>query len=362
MAVTLGLYVTFTAWVATSSWVPPLVEQLEAPRLMPFQRLLMIWFAALAIGMALKWIGERWPTWYRMHGTAAVTAVAAILVMVAFVRPLPFVPDNYRGLTEVETTGNEDYALFIDAIDLAEGQRPDGTSIFVIGNKDSWWHHQLWAPVASDAPFYFDDWMWYWTTTHPGPYDYRQGHYFPNPSEALTNEYLGANGISVVVVTDMWESPQNPREAAAGNELLEFVETIGAWDIYTVREPSAIITNGSMVPDETTLGNQHLGATFEDGDGNVVIRRNWFPRWEVLANGEPVEVTKREDGYMEVSVSPGPIEIEVVYTVTAMDWIARAASVLGVAGLLAFNFLGRKLSIYRPQPTPQSGPAGTLER
>jgi hypothetical protein len=144
----------------------------------------------------------------------------------------------------------------------------------------------------------------------------------------------------------MPEAAQSPREAARSSPLLGFVETIGNWDIYQVLMPTSIVTNGQARPAEADVRNEHISATFTDGDGTVVIRRNWFPRWEVYANGEQVPVTHRADGYMEVTVPPGPVEIEVRYGVTAVDWAGRLAAAGGVVGVVVFATVGRR-SIHR---------------
>lgn len=358
MAVTLVLYVLFTSWVATSSWMPPLVEQLEAPRLMPYQRLLMAWFAAAAVGWAAGWAAGRFARSRATATTSAAIMLMSIAILVSFIRPMPFVPQDYAGLSDVGTTASREYADLQEAARVADGLRPAGTSIFVIGNRDDWWHHQLWAPVATDTPFYYDDWMWYWTTSHEGPYDYRHGHYFPNPTLALTGEYFDANGIGAVVVTDMWvPEGQNPREAARASDLLDPVGTYGAWDVYTVSETVPLITNGVETPSSISIDGEVLSAAFDDGDGTVVIRRNWFPRWEVLADGEPVAIERRADGYMQAQVEPGPVSIEVRYRVTGLDWAARGASTLGAVGVVVLAVGGRR---WFPSARPQDDAAGTI--
>lgn len=344
MAFTLVLYVLFTVLVAASSWVPPLVEQLEAPRLMPFQRQLMIYLGAWAVGAGIRQLMTRVSGLKRRLASAAAFMVLALAVLVTFVRPLDFVPENFHGLTPVDTVGVPDFPLLMEAIDEADSLREEGTSIFVVGNRDEWWHQQLWAPVASDAPFYYDDWMWYWTRTHQGPYDYHNGHYFPNPSQALTREYLSANGISVVVVTDMpVPSGAPPREAARSSPLLDLATTVGEWDIYRVTEPTSIVTRGDTLPEEITLSDERITASFVDDGDHVVIRRNWFPRWEAFVNGENVDILHRDDGYMEIAVPPGPVEIDLIYGVTPLDWVGRLAAVAGVVGTLVFAIFGRRL-------------------
>ena len=365
MSLTLIGYMLFTVWVAMSSWIPPLVEQLEAPRLMPFQRQLMIYVAAALVGEGIRSLGGRMPAWQGTAARATAFVVLGVAVLAAFVRPVEMIPERYRGvvaqrdipetfqsLSPISTTGVTEFADFRDAVRAGETLRVQGTSMFVVGNRDDWWHEQLWAPTESDAPFYYDDWLWYWTTTHQGPYDYRNGHYFPNPTYALTPEYFAANGISVVLVTDMYvaQGPA-PREAARANAALEYERTIGSWDVYRVRHATAIVTNGDALPTRIEIQNQRISAAFGEGDGTILIRRNWFPRWEATVDGERVEITKRDDGYMELRAEPGSAEVELRYVVTALDWGARLASVVGVAGLVALVVGGRRLEGWLEQWT-----------
>jgi hypothetical protein len=357
MSLALFGYVLFTIWVETSSRTPPLVEQLEAPRLMPFQRQVMIYLGAAFLGLIIQAATAHWRGWAGAIARASAVAAAALAVLFAFVRPLGVVPEFYRGavasggvpevfqgLSPVSTTGNTDFAQFERAVDGAELLRTPGTSMFIIGNRDDWWHEQLWAPTRTDAPLYYDDWLWYWTTTHNGPYDYHNGHYFPNPTDALTPEYLGDNGVSVVLVTDMFVSQgEAPRAAARTNPNLAFDTTVGAWDIYRVRQPTAIVTNGGALPASIAVNNERITARFDDGDGTIVVRRNWFPRWKATVNGESVEIDQRSDGYMEVHVPAGAATVELRYAVTAVDWAARAASLTGVIVLLIAIVFGGRL-------------------
>jgi len=354
MAVSLVGYVAFTAWVATSTRVPPLVEQLEAPRLMPYQRQLMIWMAVAAFAIAFSWLAGRWGQVRRWSVGPAVAAVLAVGFIVALVRPLSFVPPEYQGLTPVATVGEPEFVQYQGAIEEASDVAPEGTAILAIGNRDDWWHELLWAPLATDKPMYYDDWLWYWNTTHPGPFDYRNGTYYPDPSLALTAEYFAVHGIGAVVVTDRGNIAGVPREAARASDLLAFHETVGDWDVYSVKTPTTLVTNGDAEPASISVSNGRLTASFSDGDGTVVIRRNWFPRWQVYVNGERVPVIHREDGYMEVHAPAGPVEIEVIYGVTTFDWIGRVAAIVGAAGVVAFVIYGRRL-LAGPETTTNAG-------
>lgn len=350
MAVSLVGYVLFTAWVATSSWTPPLVEQLEAPRLMPYQRQLMIWMAVAALAMGLRWVAARWEqvrTWW--IGPVLATAIG-LGFLVVLVKPFGFVTEEYQGLTPVGTVADAEFVQYRQAVIAASDVAPEGTAILTIGNRDDWWHELLWAPTVTDTPMYYDDWLWYWNTRHPGPFDYRDGTYYPDPALALTEEYFEVHGIGAVVVTDRGNIAGHPREKARTSDLLAFQETVGEWDVYSVRQPTPLITDGGEAPSRITVANGRLTAAFDDGDGTVVIRENWFPRWKVYANGEPVPVVHRDDGYMEVRAPAGVVEIDVIYGVTALDWVGRGLAVVGVIGVAGFVAGGRRLLAWPGRP------------
>jgi hypothetical protein len=306
----------------------------------------MIWFGAFAVAAGVRFLTRALGTWSRELLPIVIMGSLAIFIVVAHVRPMGFIPAEQVGLREVSTTGNADYAALELATQHAETIRPDGTAMFVIGNRDegAWWHQQLWAPSYSDARFYYDDWMWYWHARHEGPYDPINGYWFPNPTDALTEEYLGTNGIGIVLVTDMgvpYGAP--PREAARTNPLLTFVKTFGEWDIYTVNTPTSLVTNGDALPSEFSIGNQVITARFDGGDGRILVRQNWFPRWEATVNGEAVEISRRDDGYMELEGPPGAVDIRLEYAVTNLDWAGRLASVAGLIFLGATVWRGRDI-------------------
>jgi hypothetical protein len=268
----------------------------------------------------------------------------ALFVLVAHVQPMDFVAEEQVALRDVGLTGEADHADFKAAVEQADEVLPEGTAIFVVGNRDDWWHQQLWAPSYSDARFFYDDWMWYWHARHAGPYDPANGYWMPNPTDALEGDYLDRSGIGVVLVSDMWvPSGVPPRDSARTNPRLEPVATFGAWDVYTVADPSSIVTHGDALPTEIDVTNHDIRASFDDGDGTVVVRQNWFPRWTATVNGEPVEITRRDDGFMELQVPPGPLEVHLTYGVTALDWAGRAASVAGIVLLAAGIWRGPAL-------------------
>lgn len=335
-----------------------LIEQLEAPRLMPFQRLLMIYLAAFAISQALEALVRFFRIGRRGAVTGGLTGAVAVIVLVLLWGSVWAPPEDYRTL-DADTTADgtflevpgaalqSEFLAFEAAVRVADSARPTGTAILVVGDREGWWHEQLWGPAWSDAPFFYDDWLWYWHTHHEGPYNYRQGHSYPDPAQTFNPAYLQTHAIGAVVVTDMDVSAGavNPRKAANGDPDLEQTATVGEWDIYTVSDPAPLISNGSESPTSVFVEDTRLAAVFGGAAGEVTIRRNWFPRWEAFADGEQVEVQRTGNGYMQIVVPEGTMTVELRYETTFADWSARMAAIagLGVAGLLP--------SVWGPPPS-----------
>lgn len=341
-AVTLIGYAVLTLVL---SWSPDLIEQLEPPRLMPFQRLLVIYFAAFGIAG----IVQRLVTFFRVGrpagATGAVLAVVALIVPILMWGSFWTPPEAYR-TSEPDTTADgsfvpaprarpeSEFVAFQEAVGLAGAARPQGTAILVIGDRGTWWwHEQLWAPSVVEAPFFYDDWLWYWHTDHEGPYEYLRGHFYPDPARTFDAAYLQAHGIGAVVVTSMPVPARatDPKVAAARDSDLNRAGSAGAWDVYTVSEPVAIVTNGEVDGTDVTVEDHHLTARFASASGEIEIRRNWFPRWRAEADGQPVEIQRTANGYMRVTVPPGTTHVELSYATTLADWLARAAALAGVA-------------------------------
>ena len=341
IATAVGLYTMFTIWVARSVNPPPLIEQLEAPRLMPYQRLLMLALAAIVIVLVVQWLTSRLDRRWRELSIAVVVVVVSGYAIGTMIDRPADVPLNENALYAVGTVGNQTFADMEDAVELANDLRPEGTAIFVVGNQQEFWHEQLWAAGIEPGGYYYDDWMWYWHSLQPGPYDPSRGYYMDNPTDALTQEYFDQHGIGVVMVSDMYvPSGVPPRQAAARSDLLELQGTFGGWDIYSVKNSSSLATRGEELPQEIHVGNQEIRATFPDGSGDVVVRQNWFPRWQAEVNGEAAEIERDSAGYMRIEVPDGDVEVVLTYGVTNVDWAARAASALGVLGTGIFAWRG----------------------
>lgn len=339
-AFALVLFVAITVAFSTLDRLGDVIQQLEAPRLMPFQRFLAIYVAAAAAGWAI----ERLASVAKVRGTSLLSA--SVLGLAAFSTILTF--GEAFGELDVKyqqpvlwTTGIPEYGLYTSAIDRAAEFAPEGTAIYVVGDQQSWWHEQLWGPTRTGAPFFYDDFMWYWHEDHEGPYDNQIGHAYHDPEETFNPEWLQAHGVSVLVVTNMPVpvGATDPKDAARTNPNFTYQASSGLWDVYLVNDPVPIVTNGETEPRSLVIENERITATFDSASGEILIRRNWFPRWQGFADGQPVNIQRAENGYMQLDVPEGTHEIELVYAVTGPDWLGRIAAICGVAltGAVAFG-------------------------
>lgn len=352
-------YMVLTAGLSLNAGV---IEQLEPPRLMPFQRLVMVYLAAFGITRLIDLLVRFFRVGRPAIATSVGLATATVVVFGLMWGSVWIPPEDFR-TREPDTTGDGTYVLapgstpqseflaFENAVRLADDARPEGTAILVIGDREQldrrWWHEQLWAPYVTDAAFFYDDWLWYWHTDHEGPYDYLQGHFYPDPAQTFDPAYFEVHGIGAVVVTDMRvpSGAVDPRIAAKASPRLDQAGTVGGWDVYAVIDPTPVISNENATAANVVIENQRLGAEFAGASGDVIIRRNWFPRWEAFADGEPVDISRTDNGYMRITVPPATASVELRYATTGVDWLSRLAVVLGLAmtALLARMWGGGRL-------------------
>jgi len=335
------LYAGLTILLSSGGLGEGVIQQLETPRLMPFQRLLVVYLAAAAIGYGLDWLTRSLPDRSRAPLVSSFLVLCAVAVILSFDGEYGEVPVAHHTtpLPHALTTGREEFVEFSAILAEANEIVPEGQAIYVVEDRESWWHEQLWGPTQAGAPFFYDDWMWYWRNDFDAPYDYRDGHFIPDPVETFTAEWLSSHGIGVLVVTDRQipnEFP-DPREAAASNPLFIHQGTVGDWDLYLVDGAEPIVMNGDIAPTSVSVDNQSIEATFESAEGTVEIRRNWFPRWQAFVDGERVDVTRTGRGYMEIAVPTGTTSVELRYAVNGIDWLGRLAAVTGVGVVVAFG-------------------------
>ena len=340
VAVCLVGYVVLTIVLTDTDARSGPIQQLETPRLMPFQRLLIIYLAAFGAYRVLETAGA----WLRQRWVApSLAAAIGMLAIVATTLPFDRVPLPYQAFAEVEQTGVREFAAFRDAVTMADGVAPPGTAILVVGSRLSW-HEQLWAPLDTDHPLYYDDWLWYWHDRHDGPYIYQQGHSYPEPADALTSDYFQTHAIGAVVVTDRPSTPVNEHDAAAIQDSLTRVAD-GDWGVYTVDDPTTLASLADSRAQEIDVSPHRIEATFPDSNGGgVVVRQNWFPRWQATINGQEVPIERRDDGYMQVQAPAGTIDLQLTYGVTGVDWLTRLAVAAGIVVIAVVAWSQRRPS------------------
>lgn len=324
VAFTLAVYVLMTILLSGLT-VGPHIEQLEAIRLMPLQRALTIYLAALGV-YAILTTAARFADRYRVaivHVGLLATAVVSLLLYVVLDSTPIHASD--RGMYPVLMTGERFFLDQQDAVELADERAEPGTAILVLGSMLSW-HDQFWSFQWSDRPFFFNDWLWYWQKDHFGQYDPETEHAYPDPISTLNPEYLQTHGIGAVVVS------QQLLQAALASPLLEPVSEGADYSVLLVRNPTPIITAAGAQTTGIAIDDQHFSADVSAPSTTFEIRRNWFPRWTATVDGEPATISKDANGYMVVTSATPGTHVEVNYGVDGWDWLGRVLLVLGIAG------------------------------
>jgi hypothetical protein len=300
------IYCALTAYLVLIDWPARWTEQLETTRLMPFQRLLMIAFAAIAVGRLSQLISTRW-------SEVTCAGLAALIPIIYVMAPPGFIPESDRGLVRDGTMAQAGIVDLRTAVELADRTAPADTAILILGTT-AFWHDSLWAPLWSDRLFFYDDWLWYWQREHVGAYDPSLEHAYPVDSSTVDPEYLATHGIGAVVVTG---------EARGSAEAAPFLEQTraGTYDVYLVLNPTSLATIG-IANAPSSIDDEAISVSGIQAGGAVVVRENWFPRWRAAVDGEAVAVVHRPDGYMEVTVPPGSESVVFHYERTTLDWIA----------------------------------------
>ena len=325
-------YCGVTGYLVVVDWPGRWTAQLEPTRLMPFQRLLMISLAAVAVGRIANWVIPRW-------SSIICGGIAALLPILYVLAPSGFIPESDQGLKRVGTMAEPGIVDLREAVEVADaGAEPD-SAVLILGTT-AYWHDHLWATLWSDRLFFYDDWLWYWQREHVGAYNPEIEHAYLIDSSTIEVGYLSTHGIGAVVVTGQ------AREAAAAAPFLTRVRS-GVYDVYLVESPTSLATvNGANVDsaiDDETISVNGIGV-----GGTVVVRENWFPRWQATVDGRDALVTHRSDGYMQVDVPPGSSSLELRFERTPADWIGVIAAAM--AGVFALALLVRARPTARSEP------------
>jgi hypothetical protein len=342
-AAALVLYLVLTASLVVVPSAAGLAPQLEPTRLMPFQRFLTLYLAAVGFWIILSWIISRiFPSQLRLAPVLAVGIATAMLLVQT--RPLggppldpasPLVPAV--SLYPVSMSGSEEQADLEKAIRAADAAAAPGTALLVLGSALSW-HQQLWAPLWTARPLYYDNWLWYWHPDHLGTpgYDFRTGHHYPDPEHTLERDYLGHHAIGAVAVTGP------TRDSAAASPHLGLVRE-GVYDVYSVIDPVTEVTFGEQNAASVDLDNQRIEASSARSGSPVTVRVNWYPRWDTTGEAVRVDVERLSDGYIGLAPAEPLSRAALVYSVQPLDWAARVLSLVGLVRLAGLIVRGGRL-------------------
>jgi hypothetical protein len=332
-AAALLLYLALTATLVLFPAAANLAPQLETTRLMPLQRLLTLYLAAVAFWIFLSWVisrigpSRRWLVPMLGVGTAATI----LLIQTRSLGDLsldpasPVIPPV--SLYSVAMSARPEQADLETAIRVADEAATPGTALLVVGSALSW-HQQLWAPLWTERPLFYDNWLWYWHPDHRGTpgYAFLAGHHYPDPERTLERDYLARHGLGAVVVTGP------TREVAATSPLLRPLRE-GVYEVYAVIDPVTMVTFGDQNAASLEFGNRRIAALSDSSGAPVTARVNWHPRWEATVESERAEADRLHDGYIGIARSEPVSRAELVYSVQPLDWAARVFSLIGLVGL-----------------------------
>ncbi len=343
VATTLIIYAAVTVALTLASADGNIAQQLETTRLMPFQRYLAIYLAALAIMWVAEWV-RRAAGAPLIARDAACVAIAALVLVVYVMHPVSLIPDKDRSLLATPTSATPSVADLRTAIQVADAEAPPSTAIYIVGSPlDSplTWHTQLWAPLWTSRPLFYDDWLWYWQTWHIGPYNPFSEHAYDatRMPETLTPEFLTRHGIGAVVLAETARS-QEAALAARSAPNLNLIRG-GMYAVYVVRNARTLATVGERNLELTIADPGHLRFIGESDGGTAIVRVNWFPRWRATVNGRPVPVSRQDDGYLALPVPDGLITLDITYAVDGWDWFGRLLCVSGAIAACLWLVRGR---------------------
>jgi hypothetical protein len=332
-AAALVLYVVLTATLIVVPAAAALAPQLELTRLMPLQRFLTLYLAAVGVWAILSRVISRiMPSRLWLAPVLMTGAAAAFLLVQTRSLDGPSIDPAFHAvppvsLYTVPMSARPEQVDLTEAIREADEAAPPGTALLVLGSALSW-HQQLWAPLWTTRPLFYDNWLWYWHPDHVGTpgYAFLAGHHYPDPERTLDRDYLAHHGIGAVAVTGP------TRETAGSSPLLRPVRE-GVYDVYSVIDPVTTVTFGDQNAASLELGNRRIEALSAHSGTPVTVRANWYPRWEATDDVGRVDAERLSDGYIGLASAEPVIRAELIYSVQPLDWVARVLSLVGLAGL-----------------------------
>ena len=329
-ALAMIVYVVFTLAMTLLPAASAVAPQLEPTRLMPLQRLLSIYLAAAGLTFIASWLVARVVP-ARPSPAPAVVVTVAVVVLVVMTRPVLGPPPDPASpaipavsLYPVATSATGEQLELEAAVRAADAAAAPGTAMLVLGSALAW-HQQLWAPLWTKRPLYYDNWLWYWRPDHAGTpgYAFAAGNHYPDPERTLDRAYLDRHGIGAVVVTG------NARRAAEQSPYLQRVRT-GLYDVYTVIQPMTTVTFDRRDATALAWRNQAVSASSDTPASLIAARINWHPRWVATAGRQDAAAAPGDDGYLAVAPGEPAADVALAYGLQPLDWLARGLALGGL--------------------------------
>ena len=308
------------------------VPGVDAGRLLPFQRLLCTYLAAVG----LHAFARRAAAVARLRSPRAadlLQATALAVLALVFAGPVPMSDGRAKGLFEPTTVTDMHVADLAAALRAARAPAGTNGAVLLVGPSQAGSVDlSLWAPVLSHGLFFYKDPVWHWGEASADDvervWDPRARAIVPR---VLTSDSLSARGIAAVVVA------ADAREAARrAPATLALLREGSDYDAYAVRAPSRVIDWAGDVA-QAEVSDNWMRAQGTAVTSVVDVRRNWHPGWRATVNGAPVPVQRTGRGFMRLTVTPGPIDLRLHYDGAAAPRLQLAAVAIGILTLVPWR-------------------------
>jgi hypothetical protein len=303
--------------------------------LIAFERLLMLYLAAVGLHAAVRAIAQTLDVSPRLAGAAQLGGAVAFAF--AFAGPWETLPAEAKGLSTPSWSADIKVADLAGALEAGARGAPPATAVLLVGGNNK--APMLWAPIIQHGLFFYSDPVWHWrkaaSPSFEMAWDPGIGTAVP---ELLSSTALRARGIRVVIAErELW------RKAVSTPSSLERVYAGTYFDAFTVANPSRVVDWTGRVTTINVAAEEISARGFVTGN-EVQVRRNWHPRWRAVVNGRAASVEETGDGFMRIPVERGALELQLRYVPvkgTVLP-VAAAAGALIVAAWLR-----------RRRPTPR---------
>ncbi|HEX5166514.1 MAG TPA: hypothetical protein VFV93_14015 [Thermomicrobiales bacterium] len=304
--------------------------QLEGPRLIPLLRLPSVFLAAVALREVVRFVIRL----LRADRLLPATNIAAVtIVALAVLTPVSMLEDDQRGLPDLETTDQPDFAAIARSARIYQQATTPDDRPFVIGSTISE-HAAFWIPVLTGDDAFLSNWVWNWRIP-----DYANRTQIADVASALRLDFLRRHALTMVLISTDSDATLNVARASPYLDELD-PGTAGGYAIFRVDDPGpktrGPVTAGAGTVTALDQSREHLRATIETTQPTeVTIAINAFPAWHATVNGQATRLNRTADGSMHLTVPAGTSALELRYTTEPAVWAGRILVTLGILLMIA---------------------------